>query len=146
MAMTICRIAARRKKVVPRPLIGASRLVITDEAIERPHDASQFVGPVGSVGRRRSSGSGTTTGKGTGTIEIEIVFTEGTGFFAGATGEVTVTGTELSTGPTTGEITGSYVGTLSIVPEPGGPAVLTPAVAVGAVVLVRARRNKPTTL
>jgi hypothetical protein len=91
------------------------------------------------------SGSGTTTGMGTGTFENEIVFTGGTGLFAGATGEMTVTGTEVSTGPTTGAITASYVGTLSSVPEPGGLALLTPAIAVGAVVLVRARRNKPTT-
>jgi hypothetical protein len=59
---------------------------------------------------------------------------------------VTVTGTILSTGATTGAITGSYVGTLSSVPEPGGFALLIPAVAVGAVVLVRERRNKTTTL
>jgi hypothetical protein len=92
-----------------------------------------------------SSGSGTTTGNGTGTFEIEIEFTGGTGLFAGATGQETVTGTFVSTGPTTGAITGSYVGTLSSVPEPGGLALLTPAHAVGAVVLVRAQRNKPTT-
>ena len=92
-----------------------------------------------------SSGSGTTTGMGTGTFEIEIVFTGGTGLFAGATGEVTATGTELSTGPTTGTITGSYVGTLSSVPEPGGLALLIPPVAVGTVVLVRARRNNTAT-
>jgi hypothetical protein len=89
--------------------------------------------------------SGTTTGNGTGTFEIEIVFTGGTGLFAGATGEVTVTGTELSTGPTTGAITGSYVGTLSSVPEPGTLSLFIPAVAVGAVILVRARRNNTTT-
>jgi hypothetical protein len=91
-----------------------------------------------------SAGSGTTTGMGTGTFEIEIMFTGGTGLFAGVTGEVTVTGTIVSTGPTTGAITASYVGTLSSVPEPGGLALLTPAVAAGAVVLVRGRRNKPT--
>ena len=56
-----------------------------------------------------------------------------------------MTGTEVSTGPTTGAITGSYVGTLSSVPEPGGLALLATAVAVGALLLVRERRNKPTT-
>ena len=63
-------------------------------------------------------GSGTTTGVGTGTFTTEIVFTGGTGLFAGATGEMTVTGTEMTTGPTTGTITASYVGTLSSVPNP----------------------------
>ncbi len=88
------------------------------------------------------SGSGTTTGMGTGTFETEIVFTGGTGFFAGATGGMTVTGTEVRTGPTTGAITGTYVGMLSSVPEPGGLALLAPAIAVGACVLVRERRRR----
>jgi hypothetical protein len=88
------------------------------------------------------SGSGTTIGMGTGTFETEIVFTGGTGLFAGATGGMTVTGTIESTGPTTGEITGSYVGTLSSVPEPGGLALLVPALAVGACVQVFERRRK----
>jgi hypothetical protein len=47
------------------------------------------------------SGTGTTTGMGTGTFETEIVFAGGTGLFAGATEEMTVTGTEISTGPMT---------------------------------------------
>ncbi len=75
-----------------------------------------------------SSGDGTTTGMGTGTFEIEITFTGGTGLFAGATGEVTVTGTEASTGPGTGAITGSYVGTLSTSPNlAGSPCSLPPS-------------------
>jgi hypothetical protein len=88
------------------------------------------------------SGSGTTTGPDTGTFQTVIVFTGGTGFFLGATGGMTVTGTETSTGPTTGTITATYVGTLSSVPEPGGLALLTPAIAAGAIVLVRRRSNE----
>ncbi len=90
------------------------------------------------------SGSGTTTGPGTGTFQTEIVFTGGTGFFFGATGGMTVTGMETSTGPTTGTITATYAGTLSSVPEPGGLALLTPAIVFGAIVLVRRRSNERT--
>lgn len=87
-----------------------------------------------------SSGHGTTTGMGTGTFDIEIVFTGGTGLFAGATGQETVTGTIDSTSPTTGAITGSYVGTLSV-PEPVALALLAPAVTLGACGIVRERRR-----
>jgi hypothetical protein len=89
-------------------------------------------------------GSGTTTGVGTGTFTTFIVFTGGTGLFAGATGGMTVTGTEMTTGPTTGTITASYVGTLSSVPEPGSLALLASAVAIGAIVLVRGKSSKGT--
>ncbi len=77
---------------------------------------------------------------GTGTFDIEIVFTGGTGLFAGATGQETVTGTIDSTSPTMGAITGSYVGTLSV-PEPGALALLAPAVTLGACGIVRERRR-----
>jgi hypothetical protein len=79
-----------------------------------------------------SSGSGTAHGNGTATVTIDFIFTGGTGHFAGATGEATFTGTITSTSPTTESITGSYVGTLSVVPEPSTLALLVPAMAVGA--------------
>ena len=87
-----------------------------------------------------TSGDGTASGHGTATFEVDFVITGGTGLFAGATGEATITGTITSTGPTTESINGSYVGSLALVPEPSSLALLAPAVAVGAVVVVRRRR------
>ena len=89
-----------------------------------------------------TSGSGTASGQGTATFTVDFVITGGTGLFAGATGEATITGTITSTGPTTESISGSYVGSLALVPEPSSLALLAPAVAVGAVVVVRGRRRE----
>jgi hypothetical protein len=89
-----------------------------------------------------TSGGGTASGNGTATFTIEFVVTGGTGLFAGATGDATLTGTITSTGATTESITGSYVGSLSVVPEPCTLALLAPAVAVGAVVMSRGRRRE----
>jgi hypothetical protein len=89
-----------------------------------------------------SSGSGTANGNGTASVTIDFIFTGGTGLFAGATGEATVTGTITSTSSTTESITGSYVGTLSVVPEPTTLALFVPAIAVGAVTAVCRRRRE----
>jgi hypothetical protein len=71
-----------------------------------------------------TSGSGTASGQGTATVTIDFVIKGGTGFFAGATGEATLTATITSTGPTTASITdGSYVGSLTI-PEPASLTLL----------------------
>jgi len=88
-----------------------------------------------------SSGNGTASGAGTATVMIDFVFTGGTGFFAGATGEATFTGTITTTSPTTESITGSYVGELSIVPEPSTLTLLVPAIAIAAVATVCSRRS-----
>jgi len=88
-----------------------------------------------------TSGSGAANGHGTATFMAEFVITGGTGYFAGATGEATLTGTITIKSSTTASVTGSYVGTLSI-PEPSTLALFAPAVAVGAVVVVRGRRRE----
>ena len=88
-----------------------------------------------------SSGRGTASGTGTATGTLDIVFTGGTGLFAGATGRATLTGTLIRTSPTTQSITGSYAGSLSIVPEPNTLALLAPGVAVVAIVAARGRRR-----
>jgi hypothetical protein len=90
-----------------------------------------------------TSGSGTASGHGTATFSIDVVFTGGTGLFAGATGEATITGTITSTSPTTESITGSYAGSLSTaVPEPSTLTLLAPVAAVAAVVVVLRRRRE----
>ncbi|MFI5458510.1 MAG: PEP-CTERM sorting domain-containing protein [Isosphaerales bacterium] len=91
-----------------------------------------------------TSGSGTANGKGSATVTIDLVITGGTGFFAGYTGEATITATITSTGPTTESVMGSYVGTLSV-PEPSTLALLAPAVAALAVVVVRRQRREAMT-
>jgi hypothetical protein len=68
-----------------------------------------------------SSGDGLGSGKGTATTEIDLVFTGGTGKFAGLTGEATFTGTITQNSATTESISGNYVGTL---PEPSGVPML----------------------
>ncbi|HLN33156.1 MAG TPA: hypothetical protein VK395_35830 [Gemmataceae bacterium] len=88
-----------------------------------------------------TSGSGTASGQGTAIFTIDFVITGGTRLFARDTGEATLTGTITATGPTTEAINGSYTGSLtSSVPEPGNIALLVPAVAAGAVVVLRRRR------
>ncbi len=89
-----------------------------------------------------TSGDGTASGLGTATFEVDFVITGGTGLFAGAKGEATIMGTIITTGPTTESITGSYVGSLTLVPEPSTLALFASAVAVGAVVVVRGRRRE----
>jgi hypothetical protein len=89
------------------------------------------------------SGSGMGNGHGTATFTADIVFTGGTGIFAGATGEATLTGMITQTSPTTETISnGSYTGSLQLVPEPGTLAMLAPAFALGLGVVVRQRKLK----
>ena len=88
------------------------------------------------------SGSGTASGHGTATFTVYYFFTGGTGLFVGDTGEATLTATVTSTSSTTESAAGSYVGSLSLVPEPRSLALLASAVAVGAVVVVRGRRRE----
>jgi hypothetical protein len=87
-----------------------------------------------------SSGEGTASGMQTAKVTVDFVFTGGTGFFAGTTGEATFTGTITTTGPMAEAIDGTYVGQLSI-PEPSTLALFAPAAAVVAVVVVRGRRR-----
>ena len=88
-----------------------------------------------------TEGDGMASGNGTATFTIDFVITGGTGPFTGVTGEATITGMITQTGPTTESITGSYVGSVTV-PEPGSLAVLAPALAVGAVVMLRGRRRE----
>ena len=88
-----------------------------------------------------TSGSGVASGNGTANVTVDFVITGGTGFFAGTTGEATLTATITSTSSTTESITGSYVGSLSI-PEPSTMVLQALAVSIGAVVVVRGRRCK----
>ena len=81
-----------------------------------------------------SSGSGTASGLGTATVTIDFIITGGTGIFAGASGETTFTGTITATSATTESITGSYVGTLSTVPEPASVVVWSGLLALSSVV------------
>jgi hypothetical protein len=71
-----------------------------------------------------SSGDGTASGTGTATVEIDILFTKGTGIFAGDTGSETFEGMVTTTGPATASLSGTYSGTLSTVPEPSSLALL----------------------
>ena len=70
------------------------------------------------------SGAGTASGQGTATFTLDYVITGGTGFFAGATGEITLTGTITQTSPTTESISnGSYTGSFTT-PEPSSLALI----------------------
>jgi hypothetical protein len=71
-----------------------------------------------------SSGDGTASGQGTATVTVDFAITGGTGFFAGASGEVTASESITSTSPTTESITGSYTGSLTLAPEPGSLTLL----------------------
>jgi hypothetical protein len=77
-----------------------------------------------------SEGIGTSNGLGMATFTIDFAITAGTGLFAGAIGDATLTGTITQTSPTTESITnGSYAGTFSV-PEPSSLALFLPAVIV----------------
>src|SRR5262249_45708764 len=86
-----------------------------------------------------SYGRGTASSPGTATLEVELVFTGGRGLFTGATGGLTITGTIVSTGPTTDHVTATYVGSVAVVPEPGSLTLFALGAATGVGVLVRAR-------
>lgn len=73
-----------------------------------------------------SSGSGTANGKGTASVTLDFVIPGGTGYFAGATGDVSVSGTITSTSATTESFSGSYTGSLANVPEPSSLVLLIP--------------------
>ena len=91
-----------------------------------------------------TSGTGTANGNGSATFSIDYVITGGTGIFAGAKGEATLMGTITQTGSTTETISnGSYTGSFTVVPEPGTLAILAPAFALGAAVLIRQKRRRP---
>ena len=74
-----------------------------------------------------SSGDGTASGLGTAQLMLDLVITGGTGLFAGDTGEAASLQMIVSTSPTTGAGSGTYVGTLSTAPEPSSLALLAPA-------------------
>jgi hypothetical protein len=65
-----------------------------------------------------SSGDGTADGKGGATVTLDLVFTGGTGIFAGITGEGTATETITRTGATTESVSGTYSATLTTTPLP----------------------------
>ena len=72
-----------------------------------------------------SSGDGSASGQGTATVTLDLVFTGGTGLFAGFTGEGTATESITRNSPTTESLTGNYTGELtSAVPEPSTWAML----------------------
>ena len=81
-----------------------------------------------------SSGDGTANGSGTATVTIDFAITGGTGLFAGASGDVTVTGTITATSPTTESFKGTYVGRLQTVPDRPTTCFLL-LLAVGAILL-----------
>ena len=73
-----------------------------------------------------TSGTGTANGQGLATFTGDLVFTGGTGIFAGDTGDATVTGTLTRTSPTTVAVNATYTGVL--VPEPSAWALLATVV------------------
>jgi hypothetical protein len=87
------------------------------------------------------SGDGTASGHGTATFSVDFVVTGGTGLFMGATGDVVVTGTITSTGPTTETVNASYKGSLTLVPEPGSFAIFGPVIIVFASASMRRWRR-----
>jgi hypothetical protein len=86
-----------------------------------------------------SDGTGMVTTPGNGTFEADVLFTGGTGSFAGATGEAHITATFVRTSATTVEVSGSYVGAL--VPEPGALLLLTGLSLSSSPFLLRLRRK-----
>jgi hypothetical protein len=108
-------------------------IVISDGTIE-------LIFPNGSL-FGTSSGTGMASGHGTATFEADVVITRGTGFFAGSTGDITITGKITSTSPTTESVTASYSGSLDI-PEPGSLSLLALGAGTSMGVLVRGRGRK----
>ena len=89
-----------------------------------------------------TSGSGTANGLGSATFTLDFVITGGTGFFTGDTGEASIVGTIMSTGPTAESITGSYTGSLAFVPEPSTLLLFAPAAVLVAITLIFRRRRR----
>ena len=116
------------------PNVTLSNGMITETFTQAPYLGTLF---------GTGSGSGTANGNGTADVTIDFVITGGTGYFAGDTGEVTITATIMVTGMNSASLTGTYAG--SIVPEPGTFTLLAPSMAMGAVVLFRGRRRKART-
>jgi hypothetical protein len=87
------------------------------------------------------SGSGMGDGKGHATFTADFTITGGTGSFAGAMGDLIITGTITQTSSTTEAIDASYTGTLTGVPVPGTLTLLVPAVAIAGMLLVQRRRR-----
>jgi hypothetical protein len=85
------------------------------------------------------TGTGTASGTGTATFSVDFMVTGGTGLFAGATGDVSVTGTITATSPTTESVSASYNGSLTLVPEPGPLAMFATIIAISAVAAIRGR-------
>jgi len=92
-------------------------------------------------GTSSGNGSGTGNGNGTATFTVDLVITGGTGYFAGDTGKVALTGTIMRTGPTTLSISnGSYRGELTSTPEPSA-AILMGTALMAIVLGVACRRS-----
>jgi hypothetical protein len=89
-----------------------------------------------------SSGSGTANGTGAASLTLDYVVQGGSGDFAGDTGNIAVTGTLTTSGPTTGAFSGNYSGTLTAAPEPSVFVPLAPIV-LGLLWRTRARRRSP---
>jgi hypothetical protein len=108
-------------------------VTVTDGVLSLTFSQGSFFGT--------ASGHGTVNGTGMATFVAEFLITGGTGLFAGAMGEATITCTITETSSTTASISGSYIGSFSV-PEPTALAQLATAVAVGSVVLFRRRRRQ----
>ena len=83
-----------------------------------------------------SSGSGTGNGSGAATFTGDFMVDDGTGVFAGYTGDVSLSGTITLTGPTTASVSGTFAGTLAT-PEPA-----TMALAIVGLALLSRRRAR----
>ncbi|HME00359.1 MAG TPA: hypothetical protein VKM93_23890 [Terriglobia bacterium] len=71
-----------------------------------------------------SGGKAKPNGNGTAAFIVNLVITGGTGFLAGDTGEVTLTGLITLTSPTTVSVNGSYTGSLTTTPEPSAAILM----------------------
>ncbi len=76
-------------------------------------------------GTSSGNGKGKGNGNGTATFTVNLLITGGTGYFAGDTGEVTLTGTIARTGATSASVSnGSYSGSLTTTPEPSAAVLM----------------------